>query len=153
MVERPVAERPFSERALGERPKANLFGEVKRMARTSGAVGGIAARVAGERVFGLKTNKNAHAEDLKAVLGGLKGPLMKVAQILSTIPDALPPVLDALHERVLLEKPDVIIIEGQGALSHPAFSSSAFILRGSCPVFYNSCGNARLGRSRSTRRK
>ena len=31
------------------------------------------------------------------------------------------------------ENPDIIIIEGQGALSHPAFSSSAFILRGSCP--------------------
>lgn len=31
------------------------------------------------------------------------------------------------------DKPDVIVIEGQGALSHPAFSSSAFILRGSCP--------------------
>ena len=31
------------------------------------------------------------------------------------------------------EKPDVIIIEGQGALSHPAFSTSSFILRGSCP--------------------
>lgn len=31
------------------------------------------------------------------------------------------------------ENPDVIIIEGQGALSHPAFSSSAFILRGACP--------------------
>jgi uncharacterized NAD-dependent epimerase/dehydratase family protein len=31
------------------------------------------------------------------------------------------------------ESPDVIIIEGQGALSHPAFSSSSFILRGSCP--------------------
>jgi uncharacterized NAD-dependent epimerase/dehydratase family protein len=31
------------------------------------------------------------------------------------------------------EQPDVIIVEGQGALSHPAFSTSAFILRGSQP--------------------
>lgn len=31
------------------------------------------------------------------------------------------------------EKPDLIIVEGQGALSHPAFSTSAFILRGSQP--------------------
>jgi len=31
------------------------------------------------------------------------------------------------------EQPDVIIVEGQGALSHPAFSSTSFILRGSCP--------------------
>ena len=31
------------------------------------------------------------------------------------------------------ESPDVIIIEGQGALSHPAFSSTSFILRGACP--------------------
>jgi predicted unusual protein kinase regulating ubiquinone biosynthesis (AarF/ABC1/UbiB family) len=70
---------------------SNFFGEIRRMARTSGAVGGIAARVAGERVFGIKTDRGAHAEDLKAILGGLKGPLMKVAQFLSTVPDALPP--------------------------------------------------------------
>lgn len=31
------------------------------------------------------------------------------------------------------ENPDVIIIEGQGALSHPAYSTSSFILRGTCP--------------------
>lgn len=31
------------------------------------------------------------------------------------------------------EQPDVIIIEGQGALSHPAYLSSVFILRGSQP--------------------
>jgi uncharacterized NAD-dependent epimerase/dehydratase family protein len=31
------------------------------------------------------------------------------------------------------ESPDVIIIEGQGALSHPAFSTSSLILRGSHP--------------------
>ena len=70
--------------------RPNLFGELKRFARTSGAVGGIAARVAGQKVFGFKGDRSSHAEDLKAILGGLKGPLMKVAQILSTIPDALP---------------------------------------------------------------
>ncbi|MDA7421869.1 DUF1611 domain-containing protein [Tritonibacter multivorans] len=31
------------------------------------------------------------------------------------------------------DEPDVILIEGQGALSHPAFCTSAFILRGSQP--------------------
>ncbi len=31
------------------------------------------------------------------------------------------------------ERPDVILIEGQGALSHPAFCTSAFILRGCQP--------------------
>lgn len=31
------------------------------------------------------------------------------------------------------EQPDIIVIEGQGALSHPAYSTSSFILRGSCP--------------------
>src|SRR5271156_2918401 len=69
---------------------SNLFGEIRRFARTSGAVGGIAARVAGERVFGIKNDRAAHAEDLRTILGGLKGPLMKVAQFLSSVPDALP---------------------------------------------------------------
>jgi predicted unusual protein kinase regulating ubiquinone biosynthesis (AarF/ABC1/UbiB family) len=82
---------------MADRPPAppqensNFFGELRRMARTSGAVTGIAARVAGERVFGIKSDRGAHAEDLKSILGGLKGPLMKVAQFVSTIPDALPP--------------------------------------------------------------
>ena len=54
------------------------------------AVSGLAARVAGERYLGLKFDRLEHATDLKDALGGLKGPLMKVAQILSTIPNALP---------------------------------------------------------------
>jgi predicted unusual protein kinase regulating ubiquinone biosynthesis (AarF/ABC1/UbiB family) len=74
---------------MADGDRSNLFGEIRRFARTSGAVGGIAARVGAERL-GLRTNRAAHAEDLKAILGGLKGPLMKVAQILSTVPDALP---------------------------------------------------------------
>lgn len=74
----------------GRNPDSTIFGEMRRMVQTSGAVGGIAARVAGQRFLGIKTDKNAHAEDLKQILGGLKGPLMKVAQFLSTVPDALP---------------------------------------------------------------
>jgi uncharacterized NAD-dependent epimerase/dehydratase family protein len=31
------------------------------------------------------------------------------------------------------ENPDIIIIEGQGALSHPAYSTSSFVIRGSSP--------------------
>lgn len=66
-------------------------GRVKRYAKVTSTVGGLAARMAGERYLGMKLDKDAHAAQLRAALGGLKGPLMKVAQILSTIPDALPP--------------------------------------------------------------
>ena len=39
----------------------------------------------------MQIDRSKHAADLREALGGLKGPIMKVAQILSTIPDALPP--------------------------------------------------------------
>ena len=68
----------------------NIGGRMRRYARGSTAVGGIAARMAGERYLGMKLDKSKHAEDLRMALGGLKGPLMKVAQILSTIPEGLP---------------------------------------------------------------
>ena len=68
----------------------SLTGRARRYARVSTTVGGLAARLAGERYLGLKVDRTAHASDLKDALGGLKGPLMKVAQILSTIPNALP---------------------------------------------------------------
>ena len=58
--------------------------------KVGAAVGGLAARVAGERYLGVKFDRLEHATDLRDALGGLKGPLMKVAQILSTIPYALP---------------------------------------------------------------
>ncbi|MEE8332816.1 MAG: AarF/ABC1/UbiB kinase family protein [Alphaproteobacteria bacterium] len=70
---------------------STLTGRVRRYARVGGAVGGLAARVAGQRYLGLALDKPRHAEELRAALGGLKGPLMKVAQIMSTVPDMLPP--------------------------------------------------------------
>src|SRR5690348_4324715 len=53
-------------------------------------MGGLAARLAGERYLGMPIDRERHAADLKAALGSIKGPLMKVAQLLATIPDALP---------------------------------------------------------------
>ena len=73
-----------------DREGNSLSGRVKRYARVGRAVGGLAARVAGQRYLGLKIDRAEDAADLKAALGGLKGPLMKVAQIMATIPDALP---------------------------------------------------------------
>jgi predicted unusual protein kinase regulating ubiquinone biosynthesis (AarF/ABC1/UbiB family) len=67
-----------------------LTGRVRRYAQVGAAVGGFAARVGAERVLGIKGDRAKNAEGLKLALGGLKGPLMKVAQILSTIPEALP---------------------------------------------------------------
>ncbi len=67
-----------------------LSQRLKRYAKVSTAVGGLAARVAGDRMLGRTPDRQGHAQELRRALGGLKGPLMKVAQIMSTIPDALP---------------------------------------------------------------
>lgn len=68
----------------------SIGGRVKRYAQVTGRVGGLAARVAGARYLGTGLDRSRHAADLAVALGGLKGPLMKVAQIMSTIPDMLP---------------------------------------------------------------
>jgi predicted unusual protein kinase regulating ubiquinone biosynthesis (AarF/ABC1/UbiB family) len=70
--------------------RGGLGARAARYARVSTKVGGLAAKLVGERYLGLTLDRQKHAEDLRAALGGLKGPLMKVAQLLSTIPEALP---------------------------------------------------------------
>jgi predicted unusual protein kinase regulating ubiquinone biosynthesis (AarF/ABC1/UbiB family) len=69
----------------------SLGGRLGRYAKVGASVGGLAAKLAGQRYLGLSLDRGKHATDLKAALGGLKGPLMKAAQLLATIPDALPP--------------------------------------------------------------
>lgn len=61
-----------------------------RYVRVGTNVGAVGLRVAGERLLGREHDRSKAAADLAAALGGLKGPLMKVAQLLSTIPEALP---------------------------------------------------------------
>jgi predicted unusual protein kinase regulating ubiquinone biosynthesis (AarF/ABC1/UbiB family) len=67
-----------------------LGGRMARYANVSGTMAKLGARLAGEKFLGIKIDQPAHAAELTAALGNLKGPLMKVGQILSTIPEALP---------------------------------------------------------------
>ncbi len=71
--------------------ESNRFSKrVSRYARVGTNVGGFAARMAGARFFGREIDRSKSALELAEALGGLKGPIMKVAQLLATIPDALP---------------------------------------------------------------
>lgn len=67
-----------------------MSGRVRRYVRVGTSVGGLAARLAGQRYLGLPADSARNAAELRRALGGLKGPLMKVAQLLATIPDGLP---------------------------------------------------------------
>ena len=75
---------------MEQEDKNSFSGRLRRYAKVTGAVGGLAARAAGQRYLGLDLGKQQMPSELKSALGNLKGPVMKVAQILATIPDALP---------------------------------------------------------------
>ena len=70
--------------------RSSIGGRLRRYAQVTSTMSGLAARLAGERYLGIELDRGKHANQLRDALGSLKGPLMKVAQILSTIPDALP---------------------------------------------------------------
>ncbi|MFG1203444.1 AarF/ABC1/UbiB kinase family protein [Xanthobacter aminoxidans] len=75
-----------------------------RYARVGANVGGVAARIAGARLMGLDRDGN-NAAALASALGGLKGPLMKVAQLMATIPDVLPPEYAAELQKLQSDAP------------------------------------------------
>jgi predicted unusual protein kinase regulating ubiquinone biosynthesis (AarF/ABC1/UbiB family) len=98
----PFNSRPFATRSLAARPdevrlserdsEANRFSaRAARYARVGANMGGVAARMAASRLLRLDPDRARGAAELAAALGGLKGPIMKVAQLLATIPDVLPP--------------------------------------------------------------
>ena len=71
--------------------KNRFSARARRYARVGTSVGGVAARMATSRALGRRQDRAGNALALAAALGGLKVPIMKVAQLLATIPDALPP--------------------------------------------------------------
>jgi predicted unusual protein kinase regulating ubiquinone biosynthesis (AarF/ABC1/UbiB family) len=75
---------------LTDQERNRFSARAARYARVGTNVGGVAARVAANRVLGVPLDRARNAAELALALGGLKGPIMKVAQLLATIPDALP---------------------------------------------------------------
>ncbi|UWQ94556.1 DUF1611 domain-containing protein [Rhodobacteraceae bacterium M385] len=93
----------------------------------------------GKRTTATVLARALNAQGIKTVLVGTgQTGLMQGAKY-GVAMDAVPPQFccgeleGAIVAASQAEQPDVILIEGQGALSHPAFCTSAFILRGSQP--------------------
>ncbi|MCK0198385.1 AarF/ABC1/UbiB kinase family protein [Ancylobacter sp. 6x-1] len=91
--------------APDDREGNRLTARAARYARVGTRVGGVAARIAGTRLFGMEGQRGGNAAALAAALGGLKGPIMKVAQMMATIPEALPPEYAAELAKLQSEAP------------------------------------------------
>ena len=86
--------------------EANRFtARARRYARVGTNMSGVAARFAAARMLGLALDRDRNAAELTAALGGLKGPIMKVAQLMATIPDLLPPEYAEQLSRLQSEAP------------------------------------------------
>ena len=72
-----------------KKESSSVSSTLKRYAQVSSKMGSVTTQIAGRKIIG-KTNKVKNAELIFEALGGLKGPFMKVAQLLSSIPDAMP---------------------------------------------------------------
>jgi predicted unusual protein kinase regulating ubiquinone biosynthesis (AarF/ABC1/UbiB family) len=71
--------------------RARLSGRVARFARVGAGLSGAAATFGANALFANADTSARNAKALRETLGRLKGPLMKVAQLLATVPDLLPP--------------------------------------------------------------
>ncbi|HTQ14486.1 MAG TPA: AarF/ABC1/UbiB kinase family protein [Rhizomicrobium sp.] len=74
---------------------SSFTGRLARFARVSAGMAGVAARGAGRRLGGTNVISAANAADLTRVLGNLRGPVMKAAQFVATVPGVLPPEVAA----------------------------------------------------------
>jgi predicted unusual protein kinase regulating ubiquinone biosynthesis (AarF/ABC1/UbiB family) len=75
--------------------ESNFASRLARLARVGAGLTGVAARGAGRRLTGTNVISVANAADLTRVLGNLRGPVMKAAQFIATVPGVLPPEVAA----------------------------------------------------------
>src|SRR5262249_1450939 len=95
----------MAKREQSDREKNRFSARAARYARVSANVGGAAARYGGARLLGGERDRAREASALSLALGRLKGPLMKVAQLMATIPDLLPSEYAAELQKLQSEAP------------------------------------------------
>ena len=68
----------------------NLVSRVKRYSKVTTSMTSLATKFAGKKYLNFDLSDKKYAAQITEILGNLKGPLMKVAQLSATIPDLLP---------------------------------------------------------------
>ena len=68
----------------------NLVSRVKRYSKVTTSMTSLATKFAGKKYLNFDLSDQKYAAQITEILGNLKGPLMKVAQLSATIPDLLP---------------------------------------------------------------
>src|SRR6202047_2102511 len=90
---------------MADNEKNRFSSRAARYALVGPNVGRGAARYCKRRLLGGEPNRAGEASALASALGNLKGPLMKVAQLMATIPDLLPPEYAAELQKLQSEAP------------------------------------------------
>jgi hypothetical protein len=90
---------------------SSLPGRLARYARVATVMGRFMSRLAGERYLGVRQDQAELARELRQALGRLRGPLVNVAQLLATVPGALPS--DTVAAQVMTMLRDVVNAEGR----------------------------------------
>jgi predicted unusual protein kinase regulating ubiquinone biosynthesis (AarF/ABC1/UbiB family) len=89
----------------GDPERNRLTGRLVRTARVGANLSGAGMAFAAQSLFGGEAGDEKIAKALAAALGKSKGPLMKVAQLLSTVPDLLPAEYAAEFSQLQAEAP------------------------------------------------
>ena len=89
-------------------PERNrLTGRIARTAKVGANLSGAGITFAAQSLFGGEKGDERIAQALAAALGKSKGPLMKIAQMLSTVPDLLPPEYASELSQLQAEAPSM----------------------------------------------
>src|SRR5271155_1633605 len=90
---------------MADQEKNRFSARAARYARVGANVGGVAARYAGRRLLGGGPKRAGGGVGRSSGPCRLKGPLMKVAQLMATIPDLLPPEYATELQKLQSEAP------------------------------------------------